>query len=320
MGDDEKPTYRIVDWDKHFENSRSREIRRTAFVSIPNKHDGEGYAILMADHERGYAHFAAWVLMVQVASKCPTRGTLTREDGSPLDAQALAAKTRAPKWIFEESISRLVDIGWLECCRRAADVLPTHCRSSADVLPTGQEGTEQEGRGNARERARGAGASAPEPPPPSPASPSPEAEPDPEGIDPADAVTAEWRAECAHAGAQVPIGRGDRERAAELAALEPNSEKRRAVMRTALAAGYRKAFRFFAEDFGAWAAKVPRVAASPPESGPTYEIPPAPDAAALQRAAALFGVSTSREGEAQPAERGPSPSKEAQIAALKGIQ
>ena len=72
--------YRVRDWDQHFENSRSRDYKKLDWVPLPNKHDGKGYRRLIA-LENGPALFAAWVLIVQVASKCPQRGVLADEDG-----------------------------------------------------------------------------------------------------------------------------------------------------------------------------------------------------------------------------------------------
>jgi len=50
-----------------------REALPTAPLAMNNKQDGEGYR-RVASHERNSDIFAAWVLICQVASKCP-RGT-----------------------------------------------------------------------------------------------------------------------------------------------------------------------------------------------------------------------------------------------------
>jgi len=104
---------RIVDWKVHFETHRTRVLKSLSYVPIPNKHDGEGYSILL-DHDRGMLHYAAWVLIVQVASKCKPRGTLLRDSRHPHDAQSLARKTRCDASAFADAIPRLVEIGWLE--------------------------------------------------------------------------------------------------------------------------------------------------------------------------------------------------------------
>ena len=192
--------YRIRNWDE-FENSRSREVKTLTYIGIPNKHDGEGYSILMTEHEDGALHYAAWILMLQVASKCEPRGTLCRSDGTPLDARALGLKTRAPKEIFSAAIPRLIDIGWLEAVeqpqeeaappqksarkrRPAADVLPTSCRHAADGPPILGDDIGEEDRGGEKRRIKtphspppaiepnGVGTAAPEPPSASPKTPA----------------------------------------------------------------------------------------------------------------------------------------------------
>lgn len=106
--------YRIRDWATHFENSRSREYKKLDWVPVPNRHDGKGYRRLI-DLENGAALFAAWVLIVQVGSKCPQRGVLADEDG-PLTAEDLALKTGCPAELFSQAfdVLRHPKIGWLE--------------------------------------------------------------------------------------------------------------------------------------------------------------------------------------------------------------
>lgn len=108
-----KPTYRINDWDKHFENHESRKVKRSYWVPIPNKHDGKSYRRIAA-HPEGVAVFAAWILILEAASKMPVRGVLADEDG-PLDADDLAAMTGFPAAIFEAAFRLLPEdrVGWL---------------------------------------------------------------------------------------------------------------------------------------------------------------------------------------------------------------
>lgn len=147
------PMYRIRDWDKHFENNRTRDLKELRFVILPNKHDGDGYTELL-DHPNGAAHYGAWVAIVQVASKCDPRGTLLRQSRTPLrdsaeahNSASLARITRIPKDVFEEAIPRLVQIGWLEAERTSAheEVVPIHIDSESPqqgaVLRTAQSRT-----------------------------------------------------------------------------------------------------------------------------------------------------------------------------------
>lgn len=113
--------YRITDWDRHFENNRTREIRVMQWLPVPNKQDGDGYTELL-DHPDGAAHFGAWVALLQVASKCDPRGTLLRDArGSaapPHDALSLSRMTRIPISVIDAAIARLIDIGWIELIER----------------------------------------------------------------------------------------------------------------------------------------------------------------------------------------------------------
>jgi hypothetical protein len=108
--------YRIRNWDEYFENAQSRKCKgmKMSWVKIPNKHDGKGYRRLLREPEFGNI-FAAWVLIVQVASKQAVRGTLEDSDG-PITAEDLADSTGfAEKW-FKLAFETLSDnkIGWLE--------------------------------------------------------------------------------------------------------------------------------------------------------------------------------------------------------------
>lgn len=108
-----KPTYRVKDWEKHFENHESRKVKKAYWVAIPNRHDGKSYRRIAA-HPDGVAVFAGWILILEAASKMPERGVLADEDG-PLDADDLASMTGFPAAIFEAAFRVLPEekIGWL---------------------------------------------------------------------------------------------------------------------------------------------------------------------------------------------------------------
>ena len=63
--------------------------------------------------EDGLRHYAAWVILVQVASKCPKRGVLADEDG-PLSSEDLELKTGCASKYFEAAFGPLCEIKWLE--------------------------------------------------------------------------------------------------------------------------------------------------------------------------------------------------------------
>lgn len=116
--------YRVKDWDSLYENNRSRDVAELEWVPFKNQHDGDGITELL-DHANGMAHFGAWVLLVQVASKCgkpagrcgrgeTPRGTLRRDNGKAHDIRSITRMSGGDLKIFEEAIPRFLDIGWLE--------------------------------------------------------------------------------------------------------------------------------------------------------------------------------------------------------------
>jgi len=106
--------YRVKDWDKHYEKAQTRKCKDMKWVAIPNKHDGAGYAIVAA-HERSCELFAAWILILQTASKMATRGLLYK-DGRAITPKDMSRRTRFPEDIFHLAFTVLIesDIGWLE--------------------------------------------------------------------------------------------------------------------------------------------------------------------------------------------------------------
>lgn len=125
--------YRIKDWALHYENSESRKIKGARWVAIPNKHDGKGFR-RMARHPRKVELFCAWTLILQVASKCPVRGTLADENG-PLTALDLADMTSFPEEIFVLALDVLQTetIGWIEICQEKTAIRPDETAKSPDT-------------------------------------------------------------------------------------------------------------------------------------------------------------------------------------------
>lgn len=128
-------TYSIPNWDS-FENNRTRQLERMAWVPIPNKHDSEGF-LTVVSQPNGMALYAAWILIVQLASKCPTRGVLVRNNGQPHDAESMALVTRCDVEVFRAAIPLLQSVGWLTEHRQVSDVdvTPT-CRVTDKPLTT----------------------------------------------------------------------------------------------------------------------------------------------------------------------------------------
>lgn len=148
------PTYSVTNWNRLFENNRSRTVRDLTWVPVPNKHDGEKYTLVM--HEKKAAElFAAWVLILQVASRCHPRGSLVRADGTPYDPQGLALRTRAPVAWFVSALPYFVKNGWLTAKDADGSQLASACHP-ADSLPSAactagdEEGKGTNGRGGKR--------------------------------------------------------------------------------------------------------------------------------------------------------------------------
>jgi len=143
------PLYRIVDWNEHFENNRTRELKNLPWVRMPTKMDGDGFTELM-DHPNGTAHMGAWHLMAKVAARCRPRGTLMRAVGVPHNSTSLARITRVPKEIFDEALPRFLNVGWIEDLRAPEPVraIPQGgaAPESQDGAPSGEERRGEERR------------------------------------------------------------------------------------------------------------------------------------------------------------------------------
>lgn len=107
-------TYRIRGWDEHYETYESRRLKTLLWVAMPTKHDGKTFRRVMRLDPSG-SLYGAWALIVQVAAKCPVRGTLADGDGS-LTALDIADKTD----LSTEAVQHALDvfsssaIRWLE--------------------------------------------------------------------------------------------------------------------------------------------------------------------------------------------------------------
>jgi hypothetical protein len=126
------PAYQIKDWDKHFENHESRKVKGVRWIALPNKHDGKSYRRL-SQLPGASEIFAAWTLILQVASKMPTRGILADEDG-PLDSDDLSAMTGFPAEIFDKAFKALIEpkIGWLEMSPEVSREKPVSAVTTAE--------------------------------------------------------------------------------------------------------------------------------------------------------------------------------------------
>lgn len=102
---------KIRKWDDHYETNDTRKLKTLHWVKLPNQQDSLAYR-LIAGHKRGAEIFAAWVLMVQVASK----GKREERGNLPLSPDELGIVTGFPAEIFKLAIDYLKSpkIGWIE--------------------------------------------------------------------------------------------------------------------------------------------------------------------------------------------------------------
>ena len=127
-------TYKIANWGETYENADTRKRKSLFWVLVPNAHDGLGFCSIM-EREDGPAIFGAWVLILQVASKCSNRGSLTSSKGRPYTARDIATITRAPVESIQDALNVLVEIGWVVADSSAdhPDKVADHPDVSADV-------------------------------------------------------------------------------------------------------------------------------------------------------------------------------------------
>lgn len=107
--------FKIKNWDKFFENSESRKLKKLSWVLLPNKWDGLSFSRLRK-HKNCIVAFAGWVLMLEIASKMPRRGLLVTADGVSLTPDDMSDMTGFHADIFQKAIEVLMDkkIGWIE--------------------------------------------------------------------------------------------------------------------------------------------------------------------------------------------------------------
>jgi hypothetical protein len=107
--------YRIANWHAIYETHETRKLDRLRWVPMPNKHDGLGFRLMAAEKD-ACDLYAAWNLIVQVASKSEKgeRGIL-RRGSSPLNVNNLALMTGFPARIFTRAFEFFSQpsVGWL---------------------------------------------------------------------------------------------------------------------------------------------------------------------------------------------------------------
>jgi hypothetical protein len=103
---------RIVNWDR-YETSDSKKCKVMQWVAVPINHDGLGF-IEMVTRPDGIRMIGGWLLILQVAARCPTRGVLVADSGRILGSREIALKTRTPEDDIKRCIAALIEAGWIE--------------------------------------------------------------------------------------------------------------------------------------------------------------------------------------------------------------
>ncbi len=102
-----------ANWNHRHENNRSRELKTTAWVAIPNRLAADSY-LAMTDRLNGAAVLGAWTAIILLASNCVQRGLLVRDNGTPHDLNSIARATRLNPSIIDEAIEIAVELGLME--------------------------------------------------------------------------------------------------------------------------------------------------------------------------------------------------------------
>lgn len=132
--------YEIRDWEKCYTVSQNRKNdhrKPLPWVAMRTKHDGKGYRRVMRQPD-AMALLGAWMLIVEVAAKCPRHGRLEDSDG-PLTALDLADKTGGDESTFERALQVFSskEVAWL-----TTTTLPEDYQS---IRTTERDETERDG-------------------------------------------------------------------------------------------------------------------------------------------------------------------------------
>lgn len=111
--------YQIAHWDKHFENSKSRQLEALSWVPTPVKQSGLGFCRLMAEPDGAMIYGVFHMIVGSCAQQCRPRAGWVTDDGhhtgTPLAPGDLALKFRRPVEEIERTLDFLSSdrMGWL---------------------------------------------------------------------------------------------------------------------------------------------------------------------------------------------------------------
>lgn len=103
--------YRIVDWGEHFENNQTRNLKEMRWVRVPNQM-GAGYVELM-DADPSASYLGCWLALIEIASTCEPRGTLSRK-GKALSATQIAKIGHITTSVMEAALAKFLEMQWVE--------------------------------------------------------------------------------------------------------------------------------------------------------------------------------------------------------------
>lgn len=154
--------YQILNWDRHFENDRSRKIDRCSFACVPNKQHGMGFCRIASEPD-GAAIYGIWHMIVGACSQqsLPRDGWLTengKSDGVPWAAADLALKFRRPETEILRSLKFLSSerVAWLIVhSQLTSNSRPTHVVATLESPPTHPEGRKEGIEGKKEDGANG---------------------------------------------------------------------------------------------------------------------------------------------------------------------
>ncbi len=127
----------VLEWDRHFENNKSRERDKCSFVCVPNKQHGVGLTHILSQPD-GAAIYGVWCLLIGFLSrqKKPRDGHLTDTGGAL--GRHLTGTELAVLWRRSElEIARAFEVFCFPNVGWAIDLdkVPAECPLSAHVVP-----------------------------------------------------------------------------------------------------------------------------------------------------------------------------------------
>lgn len=137
--------WHLTMWDELYESAQSRDVKTLSFYGKPNKLIGEGLGFTLSQPD-GLALLGTWALIEALASHGlpKQRGWLFR-NGSPLDANRIAALLRIPKEPIERALKHFATppLDWLEegefpaSTERAPSKLPASTERAPSISARG---------------------------------------------------------------------------------------------------------------------------------------------------------------------------------------